>query len=287
MKIKIYLALIIILMFSYENVKTVHAAENEEDLFLTESDSEYQEILGLEHEIYNCIFASYYINPPREMRENDIDFSKAYKVYVKTDLFEHPNKSQMELNTLVSNAEYVWVLPISIGSPMRLATISKAQPLRDGIEDSLSQEEIEKHEKEVGHWAIESINICSKKDDFLVIVENAIAAKGLPATGYTLQFFGETKRMPSVFGLVSYPNEDRYIIPVMEPRDVMIDIHTEGLSFNNSSESSIQKGEVYPFSTVTKRISIKIKVLLTLLGGLGAAIFLYMYRKLKKYFVDE
>lgn len=308
MKIKIGILLTAILIMTCGFVTSVYASENEQELFLNESYSEYQEIIGLKNEIFNRITGSHDHELTRELMMDDIDFSKAFKVYVNLDLFADSNISQSELNNLVSNAEYVWALPVDIDLSTAFVTISKVGPLREGVEKSLTQEELDSLKEMVGHWSVPAVSVYQDGLDYVQTVQDAIRTNGLSETGYTLQFFGGTYGMPSVFGLLSYPNGERYMIPVMEPRDVVLDNQTEELSLEEAPESTIKNGELYDFSEmasnlmskqeieesgiysdpdvstgqpVMRKNPVKKKVLFTLLGlgGVVGAVYLIYNRK--------
>ena len=90
----------------------------------------------------------------------DIDYKKAFKVYVDTDVFKLSTNNASELES----GNYIYVLPISTNNGTIVANIQKGLPLNDNARAVLTKEEQQEVLSKVGQWVVSSVAFYNSGD---------------------------------------------------------------------------------------------------------------------------
>ena len=87
----------------------------------------------------------------------DVDFGKAYKVYVDTDVFELTTNSAAEIEAVLENGNYVYVLPVNTANGTVVVNLQKGLPLSDNAKAVLTEDEQQEVIDNVGKWTVSSL----------------------------------------------------------------------------------------------------------------------------------
>ena len=96
---------------------------------------------------------------PREITASDIDFSKAYKIYVDVDIFgiNTYDYSQM-LDILNKTSSIIYEVPICFeNGDIYVANIQRCLPLRESAREVMTNEEVDLYEQTVGKWVVSAM----------------------------------------------------------------------------------------------------------------------------------
>ena len=94
----------------------------------------------------------------------DIDYKKAFKVYVDTDVFKLSTNNASELESTLESGNYIYVLPISTNNGTIVANIQKGLPLNDNARAVLTKEEQQEVLSKVGQWVVSSVAFYNSGD---------------------------------------------------------------------------------------------------------------------------
>lgn len=125
---------------------------------LKESDADYSEIIGLDEEIKQMI-NSIREETNSESLPNDykIDYTKANKIYVDTDIFSLETSKKQDVKESLEEGIYMWLLIFNIESTTYQINISKGLPFNESLKELLTEEEIETIKAEEGKWIVTAI----------------------------------------------------------------------------------------------------------------------------------
>lgn len=88
---------------------------------------------------------------------DNVDYSKAYKVYVDTNVFELSTNAADEIKDVLENGNYIYVLPIHAANGTVVVNLQKGLPLSDNAKKVLTEEEQQEVKNNVGQWIVSSL----------------------------------------------------------------------------------------------------------------------------------
>ena len=145
--------------------------------FETLTDSkDYAEISALKDEILASADELYEVGEIKtKLRETDIDFNKAVKIYVDNSLTISDLEDSKSLLEKISNAEYIWELPVKINNNLLTFTFNIGKPLDESVAHLLTDEGIERIKSREGHWFIVRTSWNNTSDmDYRAYVNNVM-----------------------------------------------------------------------------------------------------------------
>lgn len=83
---------------------------------------------------------------------SDVDFSKAYCVFVEADILTEIPQKRSELEKLLDSAHKVWNIPVYANGKVVLVQVSKGVELSEIEQDEFSEEELERIRENAGKW---------------------------------------------------------------------------------------------------------------------------------------
>ena len=86
-----------------------------------------------------------------------LDYSKISKVYVDTGIEKITSSDQSDIESILAQSKYVWVLPIDVGGIHYKITYSISSGLNPEAADILTDEEKQELTKKEGNWVISEI----------------------------------------------------------------------------------------------------------------------------------
>lgn len=101
-----------------------------------------------------------------QIDSEDIDYSKAIKIYVDVNILENKKLDSKTLQTYAETAEYIYYLPIYVDGSSIYLTISKGKDVNERALSVLDDEDIEKLQNLVGKWYVPEIQIYSYVVDY-------------------------------------------------------------------------------------------------------------------------
>lgn len=141
-KTLIVLSLFISLMFVFSVV--ANAADIEDNFGKTMSE-----------QIVNDVNTLYGIS----ITEKSINYEKAVKVYVDTNIFDLATNNFVEMRKILESGNYVYVLPIYTDSGTIVITFQRGLPLNSAAKSVLTLEEQNEIITNEGHWIISALTI--------------------------------------------------------------------------------------------------------------------------------
>lgn len=107
------------------------------------------EIVRVVNEIYE--------NKGIKVTAEDIDYSKAYKVYVDTNIFRLSTNKAEKIKETLENGNYIYLLPIKVADGTIVVNLQKGLPLSENAKKVLSLEEQQEILDNVGKWIVSSL----------------------------------------------------------------------------------------------------------------------------------
>lgn len=120
------------------------------------SDNAESELSSISNEIVTTV-NELYGDENNTITAADIDYNKAFKVYVDTDVFKLSTNNASELESTLESGNYIYVLPISTNNGTIVTNIQKGLPLSDKARDVLTEEEQQEVLSKVGQWVVSSV----------------------------------------------------------------------------------------------------------------------------------
>lgn len=136
--------LLIVLVFSISAFAS-DLSSNVENEVMDTSD----EIVRVVNEIYE--------NKGIKVTVEDIDYSKAYKVYVDINIFRLSTNKADKIKETLENGNYIYLLPIDVSDGTIVANLQKGLPLSENSKKVLSLEEQQEVLDNVGKWIVSSL----------------------------------------------------------------------------------------------------------------------------------
>lgn len=150
-----------------------------EDMFLSLTMTEdYEEILSLEKDMLakgQYLYEMGKIECPID--SEDIDYEKAVKIFMDGEysITELSTITKSNLQDYLDKREYIWELPINVGSQTISFTFNIGKPFDNSLADLLTEEQQEEIKANEGHWMIaRTAWNDSKIDDYKKYVNNIL-----------------------------------------------------------------------------------------------------------------
>lgn len=87
----------------------------------------------------------------------DINYGRAFKVYVDTNVFELTTNIASEIENTLENGNYIYLLPIDTVNGTVVVNLQKGLPLSENAKAILSEEEQQEVLDNVGKWVVSSL----------------------------------------------------------------------------------------------------------------------------------
>ena len=163
---------------------------------------DYNEIQNKEDEILDvvCNFI--------EVEKNNliVDYSRAVKVYVDTNIFAYERLSTDVIRSLLDNAVYFWEVPVKVSDgEYVICTVSKVPPISEEIKQDLldaqifTEDEIIEEESKVGQWEIPTWAESQNQTDYIGNIETYIGETFNPDDEIQLYLLGGTPNIRQPF----------------------------------------------------------------------------------------
>ncbi len=125
---------------------------------LGEAHKDYIEIIGLDEEIKQMINSiSTDMNLGNLPSNYTIDYRKANKIYVDTDIFALESSKREDVKKLLEEGDYMWLLTLDIENTAYKINISRGLPFDESLKDILTEKEIETIKAQEGKWTVAAI----------------------------------------------------------------------------------------------------------------------------------
>jgi len=132
---------------------------------------------------------------PRELKFEDIDLSRAYKIYM-TNVFEIETNDFKVLTSILEQKENcIFVVPIYFeNGDVYVANIQRRNPLPENADEIFTKNEIDRHKQSVGHWVVSAVsqylaNDIPFVDYYDVVRDSIIETRTLPILVGGLPYF--------------------------------------------------------------------------------------------------
>lgn len=213
-KILFFAAAILAFILFSENVKaeqqvTLDTMDNyEEDL---------EQISAIENDIVNQINMARRMNGKSDLPMGfKPDYTKAYKIYIDTDIFSLESNNSGSIMQLLNEGRYVWSLFVEYNNDYYKLDISRGRPLREEIAASLEQKYIDEIKAAEGKWTVACVSVLEYDMSY-----KAKIADALKNTQYDLQelefvLCGGLKFIHYPVAVVMYQGNAEMIIPLYE-----------------------------------------------------------------------
>lgn len=114
------------------------------------------EVMDISDEIVTVV-NEIYENRDIKVTAEDIDYSKAYKVYVDTNIFRLSTNKADKIKETLETGNYIYLLPIDVSDGTIVANLQKGLPLSENSKKVLSLEEQQEVLDNVGKWIVSSV----------------------------------------------------------------------------------------------------------------------------------
>lgn len=114
------------------------------------------EVMDISDEIVTVV-NEIYENRNIKVTAEDIDYSKAYKVYVDTNIFRLSTNKADKIKETLETGNYIYLLPIDVSDGTIVVNLQKGLPLSENSKKVLSLEEQQEVLDNVGKWIVSSL----------------------------------------------------------------------------------------------------------------------------------
>lgn len=114
------------------------------------------EVMDISDEIVTVV-NEIYENRDIKVTAEDIDYSKAYKVYVDTNIFRLSTNKSDKIKETLETGNYIYLLPIDVSDGTIVVNLQKGLPLSENSKKVLSLEEQQEVLDNVGKWIVSSV----------------------------------------------------------------------------------------------------------------------------------
>lgn len=215
-KIAYKCCLLILIFLLISSVSVTAYAMGSQIEKLTIGSSDYEEVTSLENSIVlmlkNFIHDMLGDKKPIELL---IDFEAAKKMYVGTDIFSLKTSSADIVQEALDTGNYMWLLPVVIGSNRYNVNIEKGLPLNESIAHLLNDEEIRQIKENEGKWSISAIELCEEGSrDYDEIINDTLNSISYHKEIANISICGGIKHLRQPVALIISGNEVELLIPL-------------------------------------------------------------------------
>lgn len=216
-----------------------------------DSNPDLHEISRMEDEIYRWAQGAV----EDENTNLQIDYSRAVKIYIDTNIFEQEELTAENLQDTLDNAVYIWEVPVKVSEDRYvIVTVSRALPIDEELQQELledgtyTQEELEMELEKVGSWTIPTAGYDETKSDYIGKLDSVLGETLNKEDLDMIYLLGGTPKMRQPFGVVC--REGKYQIVTLDVVTGENDIS----AFSSEESQELNENSIYSFEQVKEVI---------------------------------
>lgn len=95
---------------------------------------------------------------PHLIGDSDVDFSKAFKIYIDTNIFAQETNNYDEVRNILEKGTYIFEVPIYFDNgDVYVVNIARNNPMTPEAYELMTEEMVDEYEPTVGEWSINAI----------------------------------------------------------------------------------------------------------------------------------
>ena len=184
-----------------------------------------------------------------------VDYSRAVKIYVDTNIFENEELTPEILQDTLKDAVYIWEVPVKVSEDRYvIVTVSRALPIDEELQQELledgtyTQEELEMELEKVGSWTIPTAGYDETKPDYIGKLDSVLGETLNKEDLDMVYLLGGTPKMRQPFGVVC--REGKYQIVTLDVVTGESDIS----AFSSEESQELNENSIYSFEQVKEAI---------------------------------
>ena len=184
-----------------------------------------------------------------------VDYSRAVKIYIDTNIFEQEELTAENLQDTLDNAVYIWEVPVKVSEDRYvIVTVSRALPIDEELQQELledgtyTQEELEMELEKVGSWTIPTAGYDETKSDYIGKLDSVLGETFNKEDLDMVYLLGGTPKMRQPFGVVC--REGKYQIVTLDVVTGENDIS----AFSSEDSQELNENSIYSFEQVKEAI---------------------------------
>lgn len=184
-----------------------------------------------------------------------VDYSRAVKIYIDTNIFEQEELTAENLQDTLDNAVYIWEVPVKVSEDRYvIVTVSRALPIDEELQQELledgtyTQEELEMELEKVGSWTIPTAGYDETKPDYIGKLDSVLGETLNKEDLDMVYLLGGTPKMRQPFGVVC--REGKYQIVTLDVVTGESDIS----AFSSEESQELNENSIYSFEQVKEAI---------------------------------
>lgn len=216
-----------------------------------DSNPDLQEISQMEDEIFRWAQGAI----ENENADLQIEYSRAVKIYIDTNIFEQEELTAENLQDTLDNAVYIWEVPVKVSEDRYvIVTVSRALPIDEELQQELledgtyTQEELEMALEKVGSWTIPTARYDETKSDYIGKLDSVLGETLNKEDLDMIYLLGGTPKMRQPFGVVC--REGKYQIVTLDVVTGENDIS----AFSSEESQELNENSIYSFEQVKEVI---------------------------------
>ena len=199
-----------------------------------------KELKGLTDEILETVNASYGMKYNSKCAgAEDVDFEKAYKVYVDINLFQDSEVTEAELESMLIDAPEVWCVPIYYSDVTAIVEISKGLPLNPEAESILTPEQKQEIIDNEGQWIVSRYTFYEGTLDYKQNIKDILSESKVSVDLNKCVLLGG---IPGIQKVVVAVIEDGYLTKMLLPGS------TSTVPTQTKATSGLNENQVYSYS---------------------------------------
>ena len=155
-----------------------------------------------------------------------VDYSRAVKIYVDTNIFENEELTPEILQDTLKDAVYIWEVPVKVKDNSYVTvTVSRAVPIDEERQKELletgvyTEEELEAALEKAGSWTIPTAGYDETEPDYIGKLESALGEPFHQADTDIVYLLGGTPKMRQPFGIL-FKDGEYQIIKLNDGNDI-------------------------------------------------------------------
>ena len=198
------------------------------------------ELKGLTDEILETVNASYGMKyDSNRAGEEDVNFEKAYKVYVDINLLQDSEVTEAELESMLADAPEVWCVPIYYSDVTAIVEISKGLPLNPEAESILTPEQKQEIIDNEGKWIVSRYTFYEGTLDYNQKIKDILSESKVSVDLNKCVLLGG---IPGIQKVVVAVIEDGYLTKMLLPGS------TSTVPTQTKATSGFNENQVYSYS---------------------------------------
>lgn len=248
-KLLLFLAIFLSCILITENVKADQKVTLDNMDNYTE---DLEQIRALEDDIINQLNMARRMNNKSELpKEFKPDYTKAYKIYVDTDIFALENNNSNDIVQLLNQGSYVWSLFVEYDGDYYTVDISKGLPLREETAYLLTQDEINEIKAKEGKWTVSCVSVLEYDMSYKNKITEALKNTQYDTTELEIVLCGGLKFIHYPVAVAMYNGNAELIIPLYQ-------LEIEGTSKEKAAAIPIGAAEgdnVYLYNSIKNAVN--------------------------------